>query len=202
MPPHVHPRCRKFELGLLEADGAGGDKQAERVRGLYSRQLQVPLQDGPATLDEYTAWEAKQGKVGAGRFASISTIMPPAGVQLRHEGREGPRRGREAGHEGEGQGSRRWRRRAGKQEMEEKDRKAGPFLIGAFLAALVLPLTIIRARACHPGRLGRVKPYENADRLLASGPLPLLCEPPPSAHPYPSLLCGAGGTAPSVQGLC
>ena len=40
------------------AAGAGGDKQSERVRGLFHRQLQVPLEQGPATMAAYTEWTA------------------------------------------------------------------------------------------------------------------------------------------------
>ena len=63
-------RCnRKFESGLLlassEAPVPAADKQKERIRSLFSRQLQVPLQEGPATLEEYKDWEAGQGKVSA-----------------------------------------------------------------------------------------------------------------------------------------
>jgi hypothetical protein len=44
-----------YERGLLEADPK--EEQAERVRSLWTRQLQVPLADGADTLAAYTAWE-------------------------------------------------------------------------------------------------------------------------------------------------
>ncbi|KAL4858071.1 Squamous cell carcinoma antigen recognized by T-cells 3 [Chlorella vulgaris] len=44
-----------YERGLLEADPK--EAQAERVRSLWTRQLQVPLADGADTLAAYTAWE-------------------------------------------------------------------------------------------------------------------------------------------------
>ena len=33
------------------------------MRGLYGRQLAVPLLDGPAVMEEYRGWEKEQGKV-------------------------------------------------------------------------------------------------------------------------------------------
>ncbi len=39
------------------AAGAGGDKQSQRVRSLYHRQLQVPLAEGPAAMAAYKEWE-------------------------------------------------------------------------------------------------------------------------------------------------
>ena len=51
----------KWELSLLESSD-GGDKQEERVRSLFCRQLQVPLSNGPSTLEVYTQWEAARGK--------------------------------------------------------------------------------------------------------------------------------------------
>lgn len=73
----------------LEAEGKGGDKQEEVVRQLFARQLQVPLLDGPATMEEYGAWEAKHGgkvREAAVSFASILLIAachPSEAYQLR-----------------------------------------------------------------------------------------------------------------------
>ncbi len=53
---------REWELSVLTA-GAGGDKQSERVRSLFHRQLQVPLAQGPAAVAAYKEWE-DGGKVG------------------------------------------------------------------------------------------------------------------------------------------
>ncbi|GFR47944.1 hypothetical protein Agub_g9748 [Astrephomene gubernaculifera] len=68
----IWDKYRKFELAveakLAAAAGAAGggggaaSRQQDRVRALYQRQLQVPLQDGSATLEEYKAWEAGHGK--------------------------------------------------------------------------------------------------------------------------------------------
>ena len=44
-------------MSVLEA-GAGGDKQPDRVRSVFHRQLQVPLEQGPATMDAYKAYNA------------------------------------------------------------------------------------------------------------------------------------------------
>ncbi|KAG2484382.1 hypothetical protein HYH03_016798 [Edaphochlamys debaryana] len=63
-------KYRKYELAVEEklaaAAAKGGSqaasKQQDRVRALYQRQLQVPLQDVAATLEEYKAWEAGHGK--------------------------------------------------------------------------------------------------------------------------------------------
>ncbi|KXZ53270.1 hypothetical protein GPECTOR_7g1164 [Gonium pectorale] len=68
-------KYRKYELAveakLAAAAAAGGgkgsgasaaSKQQDRLRALYQRQLQVPLQDVSATLEEYKAWEAGHGK--------------------------------------------------------------------------------------------------------------------------------------------
>eukprot|EP00798_Chlamydomonas_sp_ICE-L_P021550 gene21550-28543_t len=52
---------RKFELAV-EAKGQGGDKQQDKVRQLFHRQLQVPLEDGEATLAAYVQWESKHAK--------------------------------------------------------------------------------------------------------------------------------------------
>lgn len=46
---------RGYELALLEAQPS--EEQAERVRGLWTRQLAVPLADGPDTLAAYEQWE-------------------------------------------------------------------------------------------------------------------------------------------------
>lgn len=56
---------REYEQGLLEEQAS--EEQAERVRGLWTRQLQVPLADGPDTLAAYLAWErSTRGGPGAG----------------------------------------------------------------------------------------------------------------------------------------
>lgn len=64
---------RGFELSLLEAEPT--EEQAERVRGLWARQLAVPLADGPDTLAAYEEWERSQpGEwlVGGGRPLRLS----------------------------------------------------------------------------------------------------------------------------------
>lgn len=48
----------------VEAAGKGGDKQSDKVRALFNRQLQLPLAGHAETLEAYKEWEAKHGKVG------------------------------------------------------------------------------------------------------------------------------------------
>ncbi|GLC34775.1 hypothetical protein PLESTB_001162500 [Pleodorina starrii] len=70
-------KYRKFELAVESkvagqaaqggaakggAAASSAAKQQDRVRALYQRQLQVPLQDVDQTLAEYKAWEAGHGK--------------------------------------------------------------------------------------------------------------------------------------------
>lgn len=62
------------------AAGAGGDKQAERVRSMFQRQLLVPLAGGEATLAAYTAWEQQQISADA----KVSASQP--GVSFGHLG--------------------------------------------------------------------------------------------------------------------
>ena len=64
---------RDWELSVL-ASGAGGDKQSERVRSLFHRQLQVPLAQGPAAMAAYKEWEAS-GEVGRPAAAVNYTVM-------------------------------------------------------------------------------------------------------------------------------
>lgn len=52
---------RGYEQALLEA--APSEEQAERVRSLWSRQLQVPLAGAADTLAAYESWErSRPGK--------------------------------------------------------------------------------------------------------------------------------------------
>lgn len=50
---------RQYELAVLAAN-QGGEKQTERVRSLYQRQVQIPLSGNQDVLTEYQAWEASQ----------------------------------------------------------------------------------------------------------------------------------------------
>lgn len=55
---------RSFEQALAD-EGQGGDKQLERVRSLFHRQLQMPGNNMDALLAEYEAWEGAHGKACA-----------------------------------------------------------------------------------------------------------------------------------------
>jgi hypothetical protein len=54
---------RSFEQELLEALGGADEKQQERLRALWHRQLQLPQSNAGELLAEYEAWEASSGKV-------------------------------------------------------------------------------------------------------------------------------------------
>ncbi len=71
---------RDSETSLLAADPAD-EKQRERVRSLWQRQLQVPLADSADTLEQYRAWEAgglTPGEVGVS-LQQLSFSDPSAG---------------------------------------------------------------------------------------------------------------------------
>ena len=67
IPQQTCPLRRGYELAL-EGVGAGGDKHEERLRGLWARQLAVPLGGGEEVMAEYAAWEQGKGKVSMARF--------------------------------------------------------------------------------------------------------------------------------------
>ena len=79
---------REHEQGVL-GKGQGGDKQQQRVRQLFHRQLLVPLQDGEDTMAKYQAWEA--GVAGSAQPAAVPTHVQKGynaaqkAVQLRQE---------------------------------------------------------------------------------------------------------------------
>jgi hypothetical protein len=62
----LHSCCRAFEQELLDAAGVSDEKQLERLRGLWQRQLQLPQSAAAELLAEYEAWEASSGKVSLG----------------------------------------------------------------------------------------------------------------------------------------
>lgn len=53
--------CRSYEQSVAEQ--SSDEKQLERVRSLYHRQLQLPNPQAAELLQEYETWEAKHGKV-------------------------------------------------------------------------------------------------------------------------------------------
>ncbi|OVA19144.1 RNA recognition motif domain [Macleaya cordata] len=57
---------REFEQTILHSIdhsvSEGKEKQVQRIRSLFHRQLSVPLADSRSTLLAYKAWEAEQGK--------------------------------------------------------------------------------------------------------------------------------------------
>ncbi|WVZ95445.1 hypothetical protein U9M48_041209 [Paspalum notatum var. saurae] len=56
---------REYEMAILITIPDGNDedkeKQVQRIRSLFHRQLSVPLADMESTLAEYKSWEAEQG---------------------------------------------------------------------------------------------------------------------------------------------
>ncbi|MED6221755.1 hypothetical protein PIB30_057815 [Stylosanthes scabra] len=65
----VFPRqaYRQYEqaifLSIDETDTQAKEKQVQRIRGLFRRQLSVPLADMSSSLTQYKTWEEKQGSV-------------------------------------------------------------------------------------------------------------------------------------------
>ncbi|GFH32120.1 squamous cell carcinoma antigen recognized by T-cells 3 [Haematococcus lacustris] len=66
---------RQYELKVLAA-GQGGDKQVDRVRSLFQRQLQQALAGNVGLLEEYSAWEKEQGKVWGDLDRSLCGSIP------------------------------------------------------------------------------------------------------------------------------
>ncbi|XP_066330580.1 uncharacterized protein [Miscanthus floridulus] len=56
---------REYEMAILitiaDANDEEREKQVQRIRTLFHRQLSVPLTDMESTLSEYKSWEAEQG---------------------------------------------------------------------------------------------------------------------------------------------
>ncbi|XP_048128253.1 squamous cell carcinoma antigen recognized by T-cells 3 isoform X2 [Rhodamnia argentea] len=56
---------REFEQAIYQtidaSDDATKDKQVQRIRNIFHRQLSIPLVDMESTLGAYKAWEAEQG---------------------------------------------------------------------------------------------------------------------------------------------
>lgn len=56
---------REYEMAILitiaDANDEEREKQVQRIRTLFHRQLSVPLADMESTLSEYKSWEAEQG---------------------------------------------------------------------------------------------------------------------------------------------
>ncbi|KAG6408686.1 hypothetical protein SASPL_131704 [Salvia splendens] len=62
---HIWELYREFEQAIIftidETDSAAKEKQIQRVRNLFHRQLSIPHTDLKSTLAAYQAWEADQG---------------------------------------------------------------------------------------------------------------------------------------------
>ncbi|MED6158347.1 hypothetical protein PIB30_031977 [Stylosanthes scabra] len=58
---------RQYDQAILltidETDTQAKEKQVQHIRGLFHRQLSVPLADMSSTLTEYKTWEGEQGSV-------------------------------------------------------------------------------------------------------------------------------------------
>jgi hypothetical protein len=50
-------------MGIVGEEVQENEKQQERIRSLYCRQLQVPLEGAQDVYDSYKDWEAALGKV-------------------------------------------------------------------------------------------------------------------------------------------
>lgn len=61
-------------LGLLLLQAK--DKQVQRIRSLFHRQLSVPLAGMNSTLIAYKAWEVEQGKLHDVESSDIAEIHP------------------------------------------------------------------------------------------------------------------------------
>ncbi|XP_042009943.1 squamous cell carcinoma antigen recognized by T-cells 3-like [Salvia splendens] len=64
---HIWELYREFEQAIIftidETDSAAKEKQIQRVRNLFHRQLSIPHTDLKSTLAAYQAWEADQGRL-------------------------------------------------------------------------------------------------------------------------------------------
>ncbi|KAJ9174854.1 hypothetical protein P3X46_013455 [Hevea brasiliensis] len=69
---------REFEQALLctieEADTKAKELQVQRIRGIFHRQLSVPLLNLRSTLLAYKAWEVEQGNVPGSESSDIDGI--------------------------------------------------------------------------------------------------------------------------------
>ncbi|KAI9107339.1 hypothetical protein K1719_021727 [Acacia pycnantha] len=71
---------REFEQAILltidETDVEAKDKQVQRIRTLFHRQLSVPLAGMSSTLITYKAWEVEQGNLHDVESGNVSEIHP------------------------------------------------------------------------------------------------------------------------------
>ncbi|XP_028762841.1 squamous cell carcinoma antigen recognized by T-cells 3 [Neltuma alba] len=71
---------REFEQAILltidETDIEEKDKQVQRIRSLFHRQLSIPLSGMSSTLITYKAWEVEQGKLHDVESSDIAEIYP------------------------------------------------------------------------------------------------------------------------------
>ncbi|KAL6765001.1 hypothetical protein V8C86DRAFT_2467165 [Haematococcus lacustris] len=85
---------RQYELKVLAA-GQGGDKQVDRVRSLFQRQLQQALAGNVGLLEEYSAWEKEQGKEVPSHITAAAAKAQEA-AELRQPYEEAVAKGKEA----------------------------------------------------------------------------------------------------------
>lgn len=71
---------REFEQALYQnidaSDAVAKDKQVQRIRNIFHRQLSIPLVDMESTLQVYKAWEAEQGTSQDVESCDISKSFP------------------------------------------------------------------------------------------------------------------------------
>ncbi|WIA33569.1 hypothetical protein OEZ86_006693 [Tetradesmus obliquus] len=80
---HIWQLYRAFEQELLDAAGGSEEKQLERLRALWHRQLQLPQASAAALLAEYEAWEASSGKAAVPDHIKSAVERSAAAAQLR-----------------------------------------------------------------------------------------------------------------------
>ncbi|KAI8465892.1 MAG: hypothetical protein J3K34DRAFT_452483 [Monoraphidium minutum] len=91
---------RRYEAeGLAGAEAASKGAARERVRGLWQRQLAVPLAGGEALMAEYEAWEAGEGQGAVPDHVRKSAERARSAAALRasHEAAVGGGRSADAG---------------------------------------------------------------------------------------------------------
>ncbi|XP_065870636.1 uncharacterized protein [Euphorbia lathyris] len=78
---------REFEQAVLctidDADTKAKESQVQRIRGIFHRQLSVPLHNLRSTLLAYKAWEAEQGNVLTAESSDLDGIPSHVGSAYR-----------------------------------------------------------------------------------------------------------------------
>eukprot|EP00878_Enallax_costatus_P019725 GHUV01020818.1.p1 GENE.GHUV01020818.1~~GHUV01020818.1.p1 ORF type:complete len:482 (+),score=163.78 GHUV01020818.1:194-1639(+) len=78
---HIWQTYRSHEQSVAEE--SGDEKQLERVRSLYHRQLQLPNPQAPELLQEYEEWETQHGKASVPQHIRAAAQRSSDAAQLR-----------------------------------------------------------------------------------------------------------------------